>query len=134
VWPGKTAMVVAAIIAIYAIAAGLVYAGLGIFAAGKGGWSRVGHVLLGVLFIIAGIVAPRTSARRPSGSPLPRHPRRHHVDHRGRRGAVDARSGPSRGWMIFYAIISLIAGAHAAFPRPSGVRWCCGGCSESRQS
>jgi len=57
VWPGKTAIVVTAIVAIYAIAAGLVYAGLGIFAAGKGGWSRIGHILLGVLFIIAGIVA-----------------------------------------------------------------------------
>jgi uncharacterized membrane protein HdeD (DUF308 family) len=57
VWPGKTAMVVTAIIAIYAIVAGLVYAGMGIFATGKGGWSRVGHVLLGVLYVVAGIVA-----------------------------------------------------------------------------
>ncbi len=57
VWPGKTAMVVTAIIAIYAIAAGLVYAGLGIFSKTKGGWSRVGHIALGVLFIIAGVVA-----------------------------------------------------------------------------
>lgn len=57
VWPGKTAMVVAAIIAIYAIAAGLVYAGLGIFSKTKGGWARVGHIALGVLFIIAGVVA-----------------------------------------------------------------------------
>ena len=57
VWPGKTAMVVTAIIAIYAIAAGLVYAGLGIFSKTKGGWARVGHIVLGVLFIIAGIVA-----------------------------------------------------------------------------
>jgi uncharacterized membrane protein HdeD (DUF308 family) len=57
VWPGKTAMVVAAIIAIYAIAAGLVYAGLGIFSKTKGGWARVGHIALGVLFIIAGIIA-----------------------------------------------------------------------------
>ena len=57
VWPAKTAMVVTAIIAIYAIAAGLVYAGLGIFSKNKGGWSRVGHIALGVLFIIAGIVA-----------------------------------------------------------------------------
>jgi uncharacterized membrane protein HdeD (DUF308 family) len=56
-WPDKTAMVVTAIIAIYAIAAGLVYAGLGIFSKTKGGWSRVGHIALGVLFIIAGIVA-----------------------------------------------------------------------------
>ena len=57
VWPGKTAMVVTAIIAIYAIAAGLVYAGLGIFSKTKGGWARVGHIVLGILFIIAGIVA-----------------------------------------------------------------------------
>ncbi|HYP73986.1 MAG TPA: DUF308 domain-containing protein, partial [Microbacterium sp.] len=47
VWPGKTAMVVTAIIAIYAIAAGLVYAGLGIFTKGRGGWSRIGHIVLG---------------------------------------------------------------------------------------
>ena len=57
VLPAKTAMVVTAIIAIYAIAAGLVYAGLGIFSKHKGGWARIGHILLGVLFIIAGIVA-----------------------------------------------------------------------------
>jgi len=57
VWPGKTAMVVTAIIAIYAIIAGLAYAGLGIFSKTKGGWSRIGHILLGLLFIAAGIVA-----------------------------------------------------------------------------
>ena len=57
VWPGRTAMVVVAIVAVYAIAAGLVYAGLGIFSAQKGGWARVGHIVLGVLFVIAGIVA-----------------------------------------------------------------------------
>lgn len=57
VWPGKTAAVVVAIIAIYAIAAGLVYAGLGIFSKTKGGWARVGHIVLGIIFIIAGIIA-----------------------------------------------------------------------------
>ena len=57
VWPAKTAAVVVAIIAIYAIAAGLVYGGLGIFSRTKGGWARVGHILLGLLFIIAGVVA-----------------------------------------------------------------------------
>lgn len=57
VWPGKTAAVVVAIIAIYAIVAGLAYAGLGVFSKTKGGWARVGHIVLGVLFIIAGVVA-----------------------------------------------------------------------------
>jgi uncharacterized membrane protein HdeD (DUF308 family) len=57
VWPGRTAMVVTAIIAIYAIVAGLIYAALGIFAKSTHGWGRVGHILLGALFVIAGIVA-----------------------------------------------------------------------------
>jgi uncharacterized membrane protein HdeD (DUF308 family) len=57
VFPAGVASVVVAIIAIYAIAAGLVYAGLGVFSKTKGGWSRVGHILLGLLFIILGIVA-----------------------------------------------------------------------------
>jgi len=57
VWPGRTALVVTAIIAAYAIAAGLVYAGLGIFSRRMGGWARVGHIVLGVLFVIAGIIA-----------------------------------------------------------------------------
>ncbi|MDR5700814.1 HdeD family acid-resistance protein [Agromyces aerolatus] len=56
-WPSKTAMVVTAIIAVYAVIAGLVYAALGIFTKGRGGWSRVGHILLGVVFVAAGIVA-----------------------------------------------------------------------------
>lgn len=57
VWPGRTAMVATAIIAIYAIAAGIVYAGLGIFSKTQGGWSRVGYIVLGILFVIAGIIA-----------------------------------------------------------------------------
>jgi uncharacterized membrane protein HdeD (DUF308 family) len=57
IWPGKTALVVVAMIAIYAIAGGLVYAGLGIFSKRMGGWGRVGHIVLGVLFVISGIVA-----------------------------------------------------------------------------
>ena len=57
VWPGKSAAVITAIIAIYAIAGGLVYAGLGIFSKSIGGWSRVGHIVLGILFIVAGVIA-----------------------------------------------------------------------------
>lgn len=57
VWPAATAGVLTMILAIYAIAAGLVYAGLGIFSKSKGGWARVGHIILGLLFIVAGVVA-----------------------------------------------------------------------------
>ena len=57
VWPVKTAFVLTGIIAAYLIVAGVVYVGLGIFSAGKSGWARLGHILLGVLYIVAGIIA-----------------------------------------------------------------------------
>ncbi|MBB5744091.1 uncharacterized membrane protein HdeD (DUF308 family) [Microbacterium ginsengiterrae] len=56
-WPLKTAIIVTGIIAAYLVIAGLVYVGLGIFSGKKGGWSRVGHIVLGVLYIVAGVVA-----------------------------------------------------------------------------
>lgn len=111
VWPGKTAAVITAIIAIYAIAGGLVYAGLGIFAKGMGGWARIGHIVLGVLFIIAGIIAFANLGATTvwlavflgilvgimwivEGIV-----------------ALTALGGSSsKGWSIFFAIISIIAG------------------------
>lgn len=57
VWPLKTAVLVTGIIAAYLIVAGLVYVGLGIFSGRKGGWARAGHIILGVLYIVAGVVA-----------------------------------------------------------------------------
>jgi len=57
VWPVKSAVVVTAIFAAYLVVAGLVYIGLGIFSGARGGWSRVGHILLGLLYIVAGIIA-----------------------------------------------------------------------------
>lgn len=57
VWPLKTAVLVTGIIASYLIIAGLVYIGLGIFSGKKGGWARVGHIVLGALYIVAGVIA-----------------------------------------------------------------------------
>ncbi|MGO2745197.1 HdeD family acid-resistance protein [Microbacterium sp.] len=57
VWPLKTAVIVTGIIAAYLIIAGLVYVGLGIFSGKKGGWARVGHIVLGLLYIVAGVIA-----------------------------------------------------------------------------
>ncbi len=47
VWPVKSAVIVTAIFASYLVIAGLVYIGLGIFSGAKGGWARVGHIVLG---------------------------------------------------------------------------------------
>lgn len=57
VWPLKTAVLVTGIIAAYLIVAGIVYVGLGIFSGKKNGWARVGHIVLGLLYVVAGVVA-----------------------------------------------------------------------------
>lgn len=57
VWPLKTAVIVTGIIAAYLVIGGLVYIGLGIFSGKRGGWSRIGHILLGLLYIAAGVIA-----------------------------------------------------------------------------
>ena len=111
VWPGRTAAFVTAIIAIYAIAAGLVYAGLGIFSKTKGGWARVGHIVLGILFIIAGVVALFNLAQTTAWLAL----------FLGIlvgimwivEGIVSLSTlgdASSKAWTIFFAILSIIAG------------------------
>lgn len=57
VWPTKSAVIVTGIFATYLVIAGLVYIGLGIFSRVKGGWARVGHIVLGLLYIVAGVIA-----------------------------------------------------------------------------
>ncbi|WP_256971502.1 HdeD family acid-resistance protein [Microbacterium esteraromaticum] len=57
IWPGKSAVIVTGIFATYLIIGGLVYLGLAIFSGKGGGWSRIGHIVLGLLYIAAGIIA-----------------------------------------------------------------------------
>ncbi|ALJ20216.1 HdeD family acid-resistance protein [Microbacterium sp. No. 7] len=116
VWPGKTAMVVAAIIAIYAIAAGLAYAGLGIFSKQKGGWARIGHILLGLVFIAAGIVAFANLGATALTLAV-------FIGVlvgimwiiEGVVALSTLSAAPSKGWTIFFSIISIIAGITLLF-------------------
>lgn len=57
VWPTKAAVALTGVIAVYAIIAGVVYAALGLFSKGLGAGGRIGHVLLGVLYVVAGAYA-----------------------------------------------------------------------------
>ncbi|WP_298864701.1 HdeD family acid-resistance protein [uncultured Microbacterium sp.] len=57
VWPIKSAFIVTAIFASYLIIGGLVYLALSVFSKEKTGWSRLGHALLGLLYIVAGVIA-----------------------------------------------------------------------------
>lgn len=56
-WPTKTAVALTGVIALYAVIAGIVYVAIGIIATPLGTGGRIGHALLGVLYIIAGIYA-----------------------------------------------------------------------------
>lgn len=123
VWPGKTAMVVAAILGLYTVVAGLSYIGVGLSSLDKTGWGRLGHILLGALYIIAGVVfftnLQSTTAILVILITI-------------MIGAVWIVEGimalttlshtKSKGWSIFYAIISIIAGLILLFsPMASAV-------------
>jgi uncharacterized membrane protein HdeD (DUF308 family) len=111
IWPGKSASVVTILIAIYAIVGGLVYAGLGIFSRGMKAWPRIGHILLGILFIVAGVIAFANLNQATAwllffiGILV------------GVMWIVEGivslttlRDAGSKGWTIFFAIISILAG------------------------
>jgi uncharacterized membrane protein HdeD (DUF308 family) len=55
--PGATFAVLFALVAAYAVLQGLVLLGIGIFSQVQSGWARVGDALLGLLFIVAGVLA-----------------------------------------------------------------------------
>ncbi|UVE93920.1 HdeD family acid-resistance protein [Dietzia sp. B32] len=57
VWPVKTALAVTGVLAVYAILAGLVYIAVAVVATWQSTGSRIGHGLLGLLFILAGAYA-----------------------------------------------------------------------------
>ncbi|NHB84878.1 hypothetical protein G7085_10410 [Tessaracoccus sp. HDW20] len=54
VWPGKTAVALTGVIALYAILAGIVYIAIGLLSKRLSTGGRVGHALLGLLYILAG--------------------------------------------------------------------------------
>ncbi|GAA5027684.1 HdeD family acid-resistance protein [Microbacterium fluvii] len=116
VWPVKTAMVITVILAIYAVAAGLVYLGLGIFSKGKGGWSRIGHIVLGLLFIIAGVIAfanLQTTTAWLAVIVAIMVGIAWIVE-----GVVSLSTlgdAVSKGWTVFFAIVSIIAGIYLLF-------------------
>lgn len=57
VWPAKTAAAITGIIAFWAIVAGLIYIAMALVDAGQSTGSRVGHALLGLLYVAGGVYA-----------------------------------------------------------------------------
>lgn len=56
IWPDKSAVVLTWIIAGYTLVIGIVYAAIGLTTK-LSIWSRIGHILLGILFVVAAIIA-----------------------------------------------------------------------------
>ncbi|MFD4419942.1 HdeD family acid-resistance protein [Agromyces sp. NPDC058484] len=110
-WPKDSAVVLTVILGIYLIIAGLAYAGLGIFSKGISGGARALDIILGVLFVIGGVLA----VSNPTESAVV-------VGIflgiligilwivEGVVALVQSSDSPSRGWAIFFGILSIIAG------------------------
>lgn len=116
VWPVKSAVIVTAIFASYLVVAGVVYIGLGIFSKAKGGWARVGHIALGLLYIVAGVIAFANLGAAAATFALVV------VIFIGISWIVDGvvaltllGQDGSRVWTLIYAILSIIAGIVVLF-------------------
>jgi uncharacterized membrane protein HdeD (DUF308 family) len=110
-WPKNSLLVITVILGIYFIIAGLAYAGLGIFSKGISGGARALDIILGVLFVIGGVIA--LANVQATAEVLA-------VFFgiligilwivEGIVTLVQSGDAPSRGWAIFFGILSVVAG------------------------
>lgn len=111
VWPGKSLGIVAVLVGIYAVIAGAVYIGMGFVTKMKSGWWRFGVIILGALYIIAGIVLFSNLQAATSALALV-------VGitvgvvwvYEGVLAFATLPYSSSAGWSVFYGIVSIIAG------------------------
>lgn len=116
VWPKGAAVFIVGIIAAYLIIAGLVYLGLGIFSKERTGWARVGHIVLGLVYVIAGIAAFWNITASVIALAI------FVAILVGISWIIDGivslsylGDAASKGWTLFYAIISIIGGVVVLF-------------------
>lgn len=116
VWPVKSAVIVTAVFASYLVVAGLVYIGLGIFSHSRGGWARIGHIVLGLFYIVAGVIAFANLAEAAATLALIV------VIFIGISWIIDGvvalsllGQDGSRVWTLLYALLSIIAGIIVLF-------------------
>jgi uncharacterized membrane protein HdeD (DUF308 family) len=122
-WPGKTIAVLAVFLGIYFVIAGIMRLGVGIFSRGIGGGIRTLNIILGVLLVLAGIVALKNVSTAATvliifalafigvGWII-----------EGIMALVESGRAASSGWAIAYGILSIIAGLVVLFlPASSAV-------------
>ena len=110
-WAGGSAKVVAAIFAIWLIVDGIVNIGIGAAASIKSGWARAGYVLLGLLYIVSGVLfllnLPAATALLAVWLAIV-------IGvlwiFEGVHAFTAVAIGTASGWNIFYGILAIIAG------------------------
>jgi len=110
-WPKDAAGVLTVLLAIYFLIAGLAYVGLGIFSKGISGGARALDIILGIVFVIAAIIAFANIAATASVLAVLLGVVVGVVwIIEGIVALVQSGDAPSRGWAIFFGILSLVAG------------------------
>jgi uncharacterized membrane protein HdeD (DUF308 family) len=115
-WPKDAALVITVILGIYFIIAGLAYAGLGIFSRGISGGARALDIILGLLFVIGGVIALFNVQAAATALAL-------FLGIiigilwivEGVVALVQSSDAPSRGWAIFFGLLGIVAGIVVLF-------------------
>ena len=99
------------ILGIYFVIAGLAYAGLGIFSKGISGGARTLDIILGILFVVGGVIvlANPSSSAQVLGIFLGILIGILWIVE-GIVALVQSSDAPSKGWAIFFGILSVVAG------------------------
>ncbi|MCI2958654.1 DUF308 domain-containing protein [Agromyces atrinae] len=116
VWTKEAALVLTALIGVYFIVAGLAYLGIGLFAKGLSGGARALDIILGVLLVISSIIVftNLTDSAVILGIFLGVFIGVLWIVE-GVVALVQSGDSGSRGWAIFFGIVSLIAGIVVLF-------------------
>lgn len=113
---GVALTVLAALIGTYAVVSGLVYLGSAIFSRSIGGWARVGNILLGLLYLVGGIVILSNLLQAGVITAII-------ISimigiiwiFEGVVAFMHLKESPSKAWTVIYGILSIIAGGVLCF-------------------
>ena len=115
-WPERSAVVLTTILAIYLIIAGIAYLGMGIFSKGISGGARALDLILGILFIVGAIIAFANLAQTTAVLAI-------FIAVligvlwivEGVVTLAQLGDAPSKGWAIFFGLLSIVAGIVVLF-------------------